>query len=411
MPSTCSVVGCNTGHGKCDEKHACFIFPKSETFSQKWVEKINRKNFKPNQNSRVCSKHFSADCFDPYDCKGRPRKIKRLKDSAVPSLFLRPGDSTGETPSVKKRKVDEHNYFSSDTHEKEDEQQLPTTQDMNMSFDSSDSDVIDFDDIGIQCEINISQKDPEKTSSELASSMISSLEEEVAALKKENLSIKAKLTSFERIFNEDQFERMVCPGSRKPFSLKTLQECIHIYYSCGSTAYELLREKGFPFPCARTLRRHLEGLDTQPGTQKDFISMMKKKVEKMSGPEKFCGLAIDEMSICPKIEYDSTTQSYKGHPTIPPGKTLAKKRQRDKEYNESRGYEANDDYAYHAMNVLLCGQTVRYKQLIGYHFTDNSFDEKIFCEWLLSLIKEVKDTLGLVICSVTTDMGPCNINV
>ena len=411
MPSTCSVVGCNVGLDKCQEKYTCYSFPKSQFFSQKWVENINREKFKPTSASRVCAKHFTDECFDLYDCRGKPRKLKRLKDKAIPTLFLRPGDPTGETPSVKKRRLDEHNYVSSGDAKNEKAQQLPLDQDMNMSFDSNDSDIVHFEDIDIQCEINISQKDPEKTTAELAATLISSLEEEVAVLKKENLSVKAKLASFEKLFNEDQFERMACPGSRKPFSLKTLQECIHIYYSCGSTAYELLREKGFPFPCARTLRKHLEGVDTQPGTQRDFIMMMKSKVEKMSAPEKFCGLAIDEMSICPKITFDSTTQSYKGHPTIPPGKTLAKKRQRDKEYHESRGIEISDDFAYHAMNVLLCGQTVRYKQLIGYHFTDNSFDEKVFCEWLLSLMKEVKDTLGLTICSVTTDMGPCNINV
>ena len=406
MPTTCSVVGCNTGHSKSEESHTCHSFPKIEYYSKKWLEKIDRVNFKPNASSKVCSKHFKDDCFDLLDRKGKPRKIKKLKDKAIPTLYLRHDESVEKT-EVKKRKLDEHNYFSSSDVAKQDTQQCHENQ-VNMSFEAHDTDGIEFDDIGIQCEISISQKDPEETSAII----ITKLEKENMSLREENLSLKAKLAGFEKIFNEDQFERMACPGSKKPFLLKTLQECIHLYYSCGSTSYELLRQKGYPLPCARTLRRHLEGIDTKPGTQHDFIRIMKKKVEKMTEPEKFCGLAIDEMAICPKIEFDTTTQQFMGHPTIPPGKKLVERRRRQKQYNESRGLKTSDDeFAYHALNVLLCGQTVRYKQLIGYHFTDQSFDEKIFCEWLISLIKEVKDTLGLVICSITQDMGPCNLNV
>ena len=323
-------------------------------------------------------------------------------------------------PSAKKFKHQDHMYFS----EKVSEDLVshsPKKLDLNCEEvvgeasinDDKDEEGVCADEVNDDTDIqsNVFIENSSEDTQKVLLDTIAALEKKVNELSSENHDMKAKISGLEKLFNEDQIDRLLCPGSRKPYLTKTLQEGIHLYYTCGTSAYNFLRDKGFPYPSVRTLQRHLVGIDCQPGIQHDFINLMKKRTDNLSREEKFCGLSIDEMSISPKIEYDPTTQSYIGFPTIPPSKKLVTERMHERNAKEFLGMEVDDDddqYAYHALNVLLCGHTVRYKQIVGYHFTDNSFDAEVFAQWLRELIKEIKDTLGLVINSITTDMGPTN---
>ncbi|XP_032675528.1 THAP domain-containing protein 2-like [Odontomachus brunneus] len=47
---------------------------------QKWIDFMNMPNWQALPNSKLCSKHFSADCFD------RPGKITKLISMAVPTI-------------------------------------------------------------------------------------------------------------------------------------------------------------------------------------------------------------------------------------------------------------------------------------------------------------------------------------
>ena len=101
MP-TCVVVGCHSGSGREEKKYQLESFPKSEELRQKWMEKINRKDFIPSHNAKVCLKHFRRKDFVPpeenKDNHGRIRKRKRLKPTAIPSRHLKkdPFDSYDE---------------------------------------------------------------------------------------------------------------------------------------------------------------------------------------------------------------------------------------------------------------------------------------------------------------------------
>ena len=94
MPQCC-VFDCNTGsrHYK-GEKYTLHSFPKITSVKNEWVERINRAGFVPTDSSRVCSKHFSSECYLPeeenVDERGRKRKNPHLKERAVPTLYLRP---------------------------------------------------------------------------------------------------------------------------------------------------------------------------------------------------------------------------------------------------------------------------------------------------------------------------------
>ena len=58
----CAVVGCNS----CSRKeNVCqsFPLPKEEKTRQEWLKRINRKDFEPTKNTRVCIKHFASEAF------------------------------------------------------------------------------------------------------------------------------------------------------------------------------------------------------------------------------------------------------------------------------------------------------------------------------------------------------------
>ena len=90
MPS-CVVTACTTGnYGKVEFQ--TFPFPKSQKLKEKWINQVNRDNWKPNQNSRVCAKHFDEEAYyeTPVGSQGRKLKKRKLRLYAFPSLYMRP---------------------------------------------------------------------------------------------------------------------------------------------------------------------------------------------------------------------------------------------------------------------------------------------------------------------------------
>ena len=99
MPS-CSVVTCKSGyHAKSTPKYVqWFLFPlensrnNSKVLLEKWKSRLNRKDFIPTKNSRICSLHFKNEDYIPEsenkDRFGRKLKKRRLKPNAAPSLLM-----------------------------------------------------------------------------------------------------------------------------------------------------------------------------------------------------------------------------------------------------------------------------------------------------------------------------------
>ena len=62
-------------------KELIYRFPKNLELKQQWVKAIKCDNFEPSSHSRVCSKHFTSDCF-----VGSPWSSKRiLSVTAIPN--------------------------------------------------------------------------------------------------------------------------------------------------------------------------------------------------------------------------------------------------------------------------------------------------------------------------------------
>ena len=99
MPS-CSVVTCKSGyHAKSTPKYVQWLYFPLENFRnnskvllEKWKSRLNRKDFIPTKNSRICSLHFKNEDYIPEsenkDRFGRKLKKRRLKPNAAPSLLM-----------------------------------------------------------------------------------------------------------------------------------------------------------------------------------------------------------------------------------------------------------------------------------------------------------------------------------
>ena len=83
------------------------------------------------------------------------------------------------------------------------------------------------------------------------------------------------------------------------YSEETIQDAVMTYAQVGSTHYEFMREKlKLPYPALSTLRKHLKGIDSQPGILKDIFTMMKKKIENIKDPtHKKFGLLVDQVAL------------------------------------------------------------------------------------------------------------------
>ena len=123
---------------------------------------------------------------------------------------------------------------------------------------------------------------------------IENLKMELKEAKKSQLIVEA----VKNVFNDDQINRMVKPSYKAPWSNKTLQTAIQMYYTAGSTGYEMFRTNCQKiFPSKSCHREHLAKIQVSPGICHDFLRLMRFKVEKMSAKERKAGVVIDEMSI------------------------------------------------------------------------------------------------------------------
>ena len=117
MPN-CSVLGCNSGEKDTPQKFQMFMFPsfkddplqKSEKLQMLWIEQLNREDWMPTRNSRVCEKHFTIESFiaagKNVTLKGTKKSRKTLTPSAFPTLFLESHNSKSRMLSEENKLID-----------------------------------------------------------------------------------------------------------------------------------------------------------------------------------------------------------------------------------------------------------------------------------------------------------------
>ncbi|CAL1680855.1 unnamed protein product [Lasius platythorax] len=163
---------------------------------------------------------------------------------------------------------------------------------------------------------------------------------------------------------------------------------MQIRYTVGWKAYFFLKKDlKLPLPSYSTLCRHIAQLDFSPGILKDVISLMKKKKEThTSSHQSDCVLLMDEMDICKTLEYDVSTGSFFGQTTY------------------------QEDIPTLSSNVIvfmLRGLNDNWKQVIAWHLTTKTSDEKVMCGVILEIIDEI-EKIGYKVHGLVSDMGPKN---
>ena len=229
-----------------------------------------------------------------------------------------------------------------------------------------------------------------------------SLEQKYKMLEENYNILETKYKSVSKLWKPDQVKRMENPGSHCQWSYPTIMEALQCYSMFGSTGYKyFVQVLKFPYPPLRTLQWHLAKIEFQPGPPpEDLLTMLRHKVPTLHPKERFVSMCCDEMSIQARKEFDLTTQSFVGQPTMPPSKKLIAKRAK-------QGIYQHDFLATHAMNLMIGGITSRFRQLVAYQFTDNSVDVKEYAKWILNAIQSITDT-GLRVVSLSMDMASDN---
>jgi len=143
-----------------------------------------------------------------------------------------------------------------------------------------------------------------------------------------------------------------------------------------------------PLPCLRTLRRNLENFKFESGISNEMFQFLKFKASSFQNTDKECGLVLDEMSITPKIVYDSSTNTRLGNITFP---------------NQT-------GIATHILTFMIVGTVSRWKHVVGYFYIGDSFEGEVLKDIIFQIIKKT-DEIGLRINYVTSDMGPGNMKL
>ena len=194
----------------------------------------------------------------------------------------------------------------------------------------------------------------------------------------------------EKIFNPDQIDCLGRKNMRgKKWSAPTLTKALKILFTCKSSGYKYLLEKeNLPLPALRTLRRKLKALDYHPGILQDVFNMFPSKIATMNETDKYCVLVMDEMSIKPGYDFDMSTQQYIGGITLP----------------------GEQGMATHGLVFMLAGLATRWKQIVGFHMTGDSYKGENVKKVLDEILTEA-GKIGLKVLAVTSDMGSNNQGV
>lgn len=100
-----------------------------------------------------------------------------------------------------------------------------------------------------------------------------------------------------------------------------------------------------------------------------------------------CLLVLDEVSIVPKLCYDSSTGSFLGKVTLP-------------EHN-------NEELATHVLVFMLTGISRRWKQVVDFYYTGKSTNGAIYKLLMINYIKKAHE-IGLDVHGIVSDMGSAN---
>jgi hypothetical protein len=217
------------------------------------------------------------------------------------------------------------------------------------------------------------------------------LQRQVYKLRKKNTQLcienKRLQETYTSMFNPDQIEKIM-KGRVSSWTKETMEEAVNLKYAAGTSGYDILSQK-FPLPSATSLGRRVQKIPLAPGINTFIIDKMREKGIKMNKIHKICNLSLDEMELKEALEYDKGQQSIIGYCTMG-----------DTEVRSNK-----------LLALVARGITLKWKQVIGWHFTSDKKSKsptgKELLEFVYQGVKELENA-GYEVCGVTSDMGSSN---
>lgn len=182
-------------------------------------------------------------------------------------------------------------------------------------------------------------------------------------------ALETKLGQLEDMFTTEQRRHLYSKESRLQWLCNdTLTDALVIHMA-GPKAYEILRNRGWPLPCPRTLTRMTSQYIMKVGLQQQVLDWFKANPK--TGINRYCIAMFDEMSVGKDTEFDTSNSE-----VVSP--------------------------ANYAQVVVVKGLFDDYKQVISI-----DFDKKMTKTELL-IILDALEGVGLRPCATVNDLGGGN---
>lgn len=179
-------------------------------------------------------------------------------------------------------------------------------------------------------------------------------------------------TSLGKFFGIDQIKHIL--GTKCQWTRETMKKAIVIKAKEGPQLLNFVRKKIAPLPSLSTIKKNLKNLKFRPGILKFNIQTLASDTKSLPAIEKRFLIAFDEKAIIPGVSKEQVTNEFVGCCTLP--KTKEK--------------------AVNALVFLAMGIAVRFKRVIGYHFTAKSIDPQVFHDFLIDLLVTFEKISGCV---------------
>lgn len=197
-----------------------------------------------------------------------------------------------------------------------------------------------------------------------------------------------------KFFGKDQMNSMM--GKKIKWSNATLRKSFILRYKLGRNFYNnTFRKKYAPFPSSSLLNDKLKNYQITPGIIEENIKVLKTKLKSIPPHQRSFSLLLDDKAIMPSVQINPSNKSYEGKCTLLPSKTIREK-------------EGDDAVATNALVVLAVGTDIRFKSVVGLHYTASCTDGDALNDFITSVTVKVENIAEVLVDSIGFDLGPSN---
>ena len=157
-----------------------------------------------------------------------------------------------------------------------------------------------------------------KTSKEDLEAYVKQLEAKIAEQEKIITSKDVIIEAYEHLFSDAQIAIIKGLAKKVKWSDDDIVLAAHLRYLSGATSYNFIKDTmKIPLPDIRTLNRRLSSVQVTFGLNDDCFTLAGLQALKMEEDDKFGVLIMDEYSIKPYIEWDTSNKKMTGFVTLP----------------------------------------------------------------------------------------------